>query len=404
MNGYKKVFKKYSQGYKSNHYKKNTSINNLNKIDQKIYNQKSLISKTLNGKLEYLKTIEEHKEPINNMISLDNSKYLTSDNNDFYIRSLEENNNKDKDNFGENSKIKKIIYSSEKIIFIVDYFNQNNGKEEKGISHKLNVAINYNNKIELYSCNTSDNPNDILESDNIIITVGKKFIELFQINNNNNSLSKVSEISFNDNEEKYEILSAKYKGKKLISTHGSGHISFWEPINEYPYLKNTSLRRIHLGPINNIILEKNSNNEDILISCSSDKTIKIHSLEETVCFQVINFNEEVIDIKKILNFDGETYYIISLKNGILKLYNASFKEVLEIPNRSNTNNTRYVLNIIKSNINNDNGSKEDYILITEDNKIDVYKWTKKEDNKSNKDSEKINYNKNYYGKKCNYKY
>ena len=365
MNGYKNVFKKYTQGYKSNQYKKNTS-NNLNKQKQNNFNQKSLISKNINDKLEYLKTIEEHKEPINNMISLDNSKYLTSDNNEFYIRSLDENNNKDKDNFGENSKIKKIIYSFEKIIFIVEYFNQNNGKEEKGIFHKVNVAINSNNKIDLYSCNTTDNPNDILESDNIIITVGKKSIELFQINNNNKSLSKVSEISFNVNEEKYEILSAKYMGKKLICAHGSGHISFWEPINEYPYLKNTSLRRIHLGAINNIIFEKNPDNEDILISCSSDKTIKIHSLEETVCLQVINFNEEVIDIKKVFDFDGESYYIISLKNGILKLYNASFKEVLEVPNRSNTNNTRYVLNIIKSNNNNDNDSKEDYILISED--------------------------------------
>lgn len=258
--------------------------------------------------------------------------------------------------------------------------------------------------MDLYSYNTNDNPNDVLESDNVIITFGKNLIELFQFNqnNNNNSLSKVSEIPFNNNEEKYEILSAKCLGKKLLCGHGSGHISFWEPINEYPYLKISSLRRIHIGAINKLICEKNSDNEDILISCSSDKTIKIHSLEDTVCFQIINFNEEVIYIKKVYDYDGEVYYITSLKNGILKIYNISFKEVLEIPNRSNTNNTRYVLNIIKTNHNNDNDSKEDYILVSEDNKIDIYKWLKKVD--INKVSEKIIYNKNHYGKIWNYKY
>ena len=127
MNGYKKVFKKYTQGYKSNQFKHKTSKSSFYKQHKNISNQNSESSKSLIRKLEYYTTIEEHKESINNMIFLDNSKYLTSDKNEFFIRILEENN-KDKDNFGENSKIKKIIYSSGKIIFIVEYTNLINGQ------------------------------------------------------------------------------------------------------------------------------------------------------------------------------------------------------------------------------------------------------------------------------------
>ena len=43
----------------------------------------------------------------------------------------------------------------------------------------------------MFSCTTNDNPIDILESDNVIITIGKNCIELFQFcQNNNNPIDK----------------------------------------------------------------------------------------------------------------------------------------------------------------------------------------------------------------------
>ena len=399
MNGYKNVFKKYTKTYKSKQNKNNYSYNKNNQQNQNINNEKSLSSKNFKGKLKYVKTIEDHSEPINNMIYLENSNYLTSDNNEFYIRNFEDNNNNKKNNFGQNSKIKKIIYSSSKIVFLVVYTNQNNGQEEKGTFYKVNVSItSNNNQNQLYSCNTRDSPNDMLISDNVIVTVGKNLIEIFELNQNNNNdpLRKVSEFQFNNNEEKYSILSIQSVGKKIICAHASGHISFWEPIVEYPYLKNNEPKKIHMDAINNFICDKNTNNEDILITCSSDKTIKIHSLDELVCFQVINFNEEVIDIKKIFDYEGQSYFIVNLKNGILKIYDASFKEVLIIPNSSNTNNNKHVLNIIKSSNNYENENNEDYILISEDNKINIYKWVKNEEKKHIEQSNKGNYNKKFF--------
>ena len=414
MNGVKKMFKNYSKGFYPNQNKYNFTKNKPNIQNESKQVQKPFNTANLYGKLQYIKTIEEHTQPINNIISLDNLKYLTSDNNEFYIRTLENNENL-KENFGKDSKINKIIYSSGKIIFSVEYFDKINGKDEKGISHKLNLAIYINNKIQLFSCIINDNPNEILESDNVIIIAGKSNLELFQFNqnNNNNQILKVSEIKINNNENNdYQILSMKLFGKSLICGHSSGHISFWKPINDNPYLENISISRIHIGPINDIIFDKNSDNIDILISCSSDKTLKVHSIEDTICFNVIDFEEEAIAIKKVFNSDNAPFYIISLKNGILKVFNALFKEIFEIPSRSNTNTIRFVININNSNNNNENTNKENYLLISEENKIDIYKWNKKEEkeeekkveiNKSYEKNQNSYYNKKFYGKKWNNK-
>ncbi len=55
------------------------------------------------------------------------------------------------------------------------------------------IAI-YNDQ-GLFTCQTKDSPNDILESDNIIVTFGKNFIEFFSysqiIDNNNINNNKI---------------------------------------------------------------------------------------------------------------------------------------------------------------------------------------------------------------------
>ena len=130
MNGVKKMFKNYSKGFYPNQNKYNFTKNKPNIKNESKQVQKPFNTANLNGKLQYIKTIEEHTQPINNIISLDNLKYLTSDNNEFYIRTLENNENL-KENFGKDSKINKIIYSSGKIIFSVEYFDKINGKMKK---------------------------------------------------------------------------------------------------------------------------------------------------------------------------------------------------------------------------------------------------------------------------------
>ena len=405
MNGFKKVFKNYSKGYygNNNKFSKNQQMHKQNDT-----NIKDLTSQQFSRELEYVKTIDEHNTKINNIICLNNKIYLTSDSGKFYIRTLEETSNIYNKNIENNAKIGKIIYSSGKIIFTAEYSNQINGKDEKGISHKIflmifnnnninnNNTIN-NNQIQIFSCITNDKPIDILESDNIIITVGKNCIELFQFNqNNNNPITKVSEILFNNNnDEKYKILCVQRLEKYLICGHASGHISLWEPINEYPFLKNILISKIHMGSINKIICDKNSQNLNVIITCSSDKTVKVHSVEDTICFKVLDYEDEVMDIKKVLDYEKQINYIISLKNGIIKVYNSTFKQIFDIPSRSNAKTTRFVLSLSISSNNNNEENNELYLLVTEENKINIYKWNRKVRNNNN--------NKNYV-KKWNNKY
>jgi len=74
-----------------------------------------------------------------------------------------------------------------------------------------------------------------------------------------------------------------------------------------------------------------------------------------------------------LDSNKQVNYLISLKYGIIKVYNALFKKVFGIP--CQLNKYRFAINIYN---NNDNKS---YILISEGNKIKIYKWKNEENNK-----------------------
>lgn len=388
-----KTFFKFNKGYSKNN---NNSFFKANKNKSK---QNPLSYQKINDQLKYLKTIEQHNKPIENIIILDNMNYLTYDNNEFYITNLKEEKPK-KENFGNNSIINKIIYSKGKIIFSVENNNQINRKDEKGITNKLYV-INANNNNNLSDINTNDKFIDIIEIENVIITFGRKYIELFQFNPNNNQIAKASEIIYNEtNEEKYQIICVERIDKLIICGHASGHISYWSITNEYPYLENILLKKIHIGKINKII-----NDNDNIISCSSDKTVKIHSIEDNICLKVLDFEDEVIDINKIVDLDNNFNYVISLRNGMLKVYNSEFKNSFNIPNPSNINKTRFVLNISISSDNNNNENNESFILIVEDKKIELYQWNKKKEIKIEIDKKICNYNgkfnnnKKYCGKR-----
>ena len=66
-------------------------------------------------RLEYVKTIDNHNKEINNLLNMDDIKFISSDEQVFYIR-----NSGNDDNYGETIaqgyKIGKLIYSSDKVI------------------------------------------------------------------------------------------------------------------------------------------------------------------------------------------------------------------------------------------------------------------------------------------------
>ena len=67
---------------------------------------------------------------------------------------------------------------------------------------------------------------------------------------------------------------------------------------------------------------------------------------------------------------------MSLKNGILKVFNSEFKEIFEIPNRLNIKTPRYVLGLK----NNEDDSKVDFLYVTEGKNIEKFCWIKDKNN------------------------
>ena len=348
--------KKEEKEKKEKNDKKEKKIN-LSKIKEKFggYGQN----------IKFIVTQEEYATDINNIIKLNDNRYLTSDSNEFHISEIKENEKDEyiyKSEYRPNAKFGKMIFSSQKLIFTESI---NDANEEK---KKYFLKIFYNNTFSF--CEIKKEPFNILESDDIIIVIEEKIIELFKFENLK-SLIKISEIEVDD-----QILSIEKTNKLLFCGHKSGIISIWSPISETPFLKNIRTFKIHYNSINKIICNtKKEDDKIILITGSSDKTLKVHSLEnkDRICIHVINFIDELIDIQIVKNG-----YIVSLKNGILKILDSSFKEIYEIPSRFKTQKTRYVLEIENKDKDNHKG---DFLFITEGGKLEKFYWNKNNNNK-----------------------
>ena len=72
---------------------------------------------------------------------------------------------------------------------------------------------------------------------------------------------------------------------------------------------------MHNGAINKILCAQLSDNKNYLISCSSDKTIKVYSMEDNKVVFEQKFEEEVMDIKFVKDFEQNNTFII--RNNII---------------------------------------------------------------------------------------
>ena len=271
-------------------------------------------------------------------------------------------------------------------------------------SIEKNSIVIYNDQ-GYCSCETKNNPNDIFESGNIIVTVGRNIMEVFEFSqnnndndNNNNKLIKKYEINIdnnnnfnndnfinNNNNSDNEIMCITLAQNFVVCGHASGLMSIWQPVPE-TYLKRLQGEKMHNGSINKILHTQLSDNKNYLISCSSDKTIKVYCMEDNKVVKENNFEDEVMDIKRVKDFDNKIVFIVSLKNGILKGLDELFNELFIIPSRFKTSTTRYVISLKNEEQNNNNNTmnhnnsnnnkKGDLLLITEGKMIDVFTWIK----------------------------
>ena len=375
---------------------------------------------------------------------------------ELYFRKVGKDDDKFKDKLMPNTIILKSLFSNNKIICIEEH-NDNNGRKEC----YLRVIAEVNNQPQSFSCKINNEPYDLTEDSNNIVIVGNNIIELYNFNQNNNGqIINLSQIildknNINNNKDISKILCIEKTNKNFICGHSLGYISTWVTKQNSPFLENVKSSRIHLDSINKILFDTIENVE-VIISCSSDKTLKVHSLDDFVCFKVLNFDEEVIDVKKVNNLNNQANYFINLKYGNLKLYDSSFSKVIvEIYNISkidrkficlrysnnNTNNDNANNNINANNNNNDsnnninndnniinndiinndnnninsiniinvgnNNSSKINVLITEGNKLLIYDWVKKKsknNNNNNNYNNNYNYNNSYYNNNYNNNY
>ena len=255
-----------------------------------------------------------------------------------------------------------------------------------------NSIVIYNDN-GCFNCEATMKPNDIFESGDIIVTVGKNNMEIFQFSKNNDNLNnnnkfiitKKTEINFNKNfnndnfiNNDNEILCITLAKGFIICGHSNGLMSIWQP-DPNNYLKYLQSEKMHNGAINKILCAQLSDNKNYLISCSSDKTIKVYSMEDNKAVLEQKFEEEVMDIKFVKDFEQNNTFIISLKNGVLKALNEKFEILFDIPSRFKTQTTRYVLSLSnpeKNNPQNALSNKGDILVITEGKILDVFVWIK----------------------------
>ena len=265
-------------------------------------------------------------------------------------------------------------------------------------------SINITNYIAIYNnqgyctCESKETPNDIFESGNVILSFGKTLIEIFVFNqgqnnnnnntnnnnqNNNNKLEKKYEIPINNNNNpnnndnnnnNNEILCVQLYQNQIICGHRSGFISLWNPTSGV-YLQKKGELKVSESAINKMLYSKLQDGKDYLFLCCADGTVKI--LESgKVLPTPQNFGKEIMDIQMVKDFEGNILFIISLKNGELKVLDLSLSNIiLDIPSRFSTNNVRHVIGMKKPNdIKND--TIGDLLIITEGKNLDVFTWIK----------------------------
>ena len=270
-------------------------------------------------------------------------------------------------------------------------------------SHRIeekNYIVIYNNE-GYCMCETKNKPNDIFENSNTIITVEKDVIEVFEFsqikdndkiinnlvkkseinldnnnnnNNNNFNINNINSINNNDNNNSdNEILCIVYSQPGFfVCGHASGLMSLWKPDSQV-YLQKAQAQKLHDGAINKILYTKLSDNNNYLISCSSDKTVKVFSIEGNKVVKAQPFEDEVMDVKLVNDFNKNIVFIISLKNGKLFAMNEEFNPIFEIPSRFKTTITRHVIPL-KNPL--ESETRGDLLAITELGKIDVFAWIK----------------------------
>ena len=225
-----------------------------------------------------------------------------------------------------------------------------------------------------FSCRCANGCNDIFISGNIFLLFGEGDIEAFEIQENNDNLSlvKIAEIKNEFGNIKlatitsvliYKITKNNNEFNFLLCTHSDGTFSIWQP-GKNPLLQCIEKRKLFDSAIN-IVKSQTFENQIYFFMCSQDKKMKIFDPSNNLnVIKELDFEEEVNNIYFIKDYDKNDRFIVALKNGGLTMYTSAFDSSSIIPDRFNISKERFIL------------YKSDKIIITEKDKIEIFKIIK----------------------------
>jgi hypothetical protein len=289
--------KGYFRNFNNNNFKYSYNNNYQKKKFDKDYKKETFIKfKNKEEKLKLISTIiENNNQSISNLIPWSEATFFTTYKNEYCFRTIGQETNTEKGNFPENIMIRKAIFSNNKIIMLTEN-NDVNGNNDKLSAYYLIVMTKNNNQIQSFSCKINNEPYDMIEDSNYIIISGNNKIYIFYFDQNNNGqIAQISEIKFNqdiynNNNDIYKALCIEETDQNIICGHSLGYVSKWVRIQNSPFLQITKISRIHFSSINKILYDIYSDNLKVIVSCSSDKTLKVRSLDDFICIKVLNFN------------------------------------------------------------------------------------------------------------------
>lgn len=210
---------------------------------------------------------------------------------------------------------------------------------------------------------------DLIEIDGILIATGKGSFEIFQIIGD--SLTLKSKIPLQRQDD--IVTSIQLVDKSFICGHASGELSKWNP-GQNPPLTYEQASKIHDGPINKIYL-KSTTDVNFVITCSSDRSIKVFNATNNYSkIKEIILAEEVFNIYETLNAEGQDIFLATLGNGKIKALNDSFEEIAEITSRFGyTGNNMNCIAMVNPRVSEELGH---FLIFLDGNSLELNIWIK----------------------------
>ena len=172
--------------------------------------------------------------------------------------------------------------------------------------------------------------------------------------------------------------------------HKNGKISVWDE-----YLNNKLTKDYHKDFICKMIHKYVDQNTNYLVTASLDQTVCVINLDNNMEITLQQkFDFPIKDIYNIFDYENRDNFFIVLSNGNIVVLDGSFNQIFENKTKRNSIN-RKIIPLINNNKNDFIG---DYLLISDNGFVDLFRWIKEDSFVTKKNMNHHNNHNNYRGR------